>query len=293
MSRSALRFPRSTRIRSVDKDYDGSGWNGWWYESGREGTGISLEIQDNTLFLAWYSYDDQGRPIWYTANGRIASNNFSGSMYEWKGWTLGTQYSQPTPKAVGTASILFTGPDKAVISWTLGQKQGEKSITRFMDDIAPGAVDTRDITGWWYDPNYNGMGFFVEAQGDTIFIAWYHYGEDTTCRWWSSGGGFSATDTEFSGKLMEWTNGQEMGETYQKPDFTAKHDVSITFLGNGAAGPGVGRHNLQSSTIQLWSHAIEDAYHLPMASLGDANVVTQAAAGLISKFKMQCIQDAN
>ena len=56
-----------------------------------------------------------------------------------------------------------------------------------------------------------------------------------TCRWWSAGGAISSADTTFSGKLMEWANGQQMGGSYQEPDSMAKHDVSITFPGNGAA----------------------------------------------------------
>ena len=139
--------------------------NGWWYTPGEDGTGISLEIQGDTLFMAWYAYDDQGRPVWYTADGTISSNHFTGAMYQWKGWTLGAQYSRPISQNVGTASILFAGPDNAVVFWTMGENRGEKSINRFMDDLAPGDPDPRNLTGWWYDPDYDGMGFFVEAQG--------------------------------------------------------------------------------------------------------------------------------
>ena len=34
---------------------------------------------------------------------------------------------------------------------------------------------------------FPGMGVFLENQGGTLFLAWYHYGEDGTSRWWSAG----------------------------------------------------------------------------------------------------------
>ena len=180
----------SAPASAVDSPYDG-----WWYVSGEDGTGVSIEIQGNVLFMAWYTYSESGLPIWHIAGGPMSSpTQFSGAFRLATGTPLGSlaSWSAPSYTDDGTVQITFTSANQATLGWTGvgGTYSGSKTITKFMQDFSAGCLDSRDITGWWYDPNYDGMGFFIEPREGNLFMAWYHYRDDTTSRWWSSFGTF-------------------------------------------------------------------------------------------------------
>ena len=211
--------------------------SGWWYNPDENGTGISIEIQGDTLFMAWYVFDGtNGNAVWYTSDGTVdGSGNFSGALYRWEGWPLGEAYYSPVRTAVGTVQIVFYSDDAASLAWTLGTESGSKEIVKFLNEFSPGSLDPRDIHGWWFDPAYNGMGFFMECRGDIIFIAWYHYRSDSSPRWWSVGGGFSSSMDIFSGKLQEFSNGQCIGCDYVHPSPKEMEDITLSFLPDGTA----------------------------------------------------------
>ena len=207
-------------------------YNGWWYTSGQDGTGISIEIQNNTLFLAWYTFDQQGRAIWHTSDGPLVDGtSFSGQLYSWTGWPLGGAAGEATRTSVGTIQVTFNGPYEATLSWNVNGTSGSKTIIKFMQDKFPGQPDPRDIHGWWYDPSFEGMGFFLEARSNTLFLAWYNYRDDNSTRWWSCGGGFSPSSSGFSETLREYSGGQTIGGGYVAPTSTKGDDVSLSFSG--------------------------------------------------------------
>ena len=210
--------------------------SGWWYIPGKSGTGIGVEVQNNKLFVAWYAYDSQGRAVWYTAEGSLNGIHFSGNMYRWLGWPLGEDYVTPQREQIGEIGIMFSGTDQALFFWNVNGNQGQETIAKFLDDISPGPADPRDIHGWWYDPSFNGMGFFIESRGGTLFMAWYHYREDGTARWFSSGGAFPEGSTTYSGQYVEWSGGQCVGCTYSVPlPVTLPDALNLQFRDNGTA----------------------------------------------------------
>ena len=80
------------------------------------------------------------------------------------------------------------------------------------------------------------MGFFFEAQGGGLFMAWYHYGATGTSRWWSSGAPFAGTTTLYSSDLEEWANGQSIGGPYVAPTVAGiPSAISVQFLGGSQA----------------------------------------------------------
>ena len=202
-----------------------SPYDGWWYTPGEAGTGVSIEVQGNRIFLTLYVYDDTGRPIWLTAGGAMTSaTEFSGDLIQWTGWPLGTTYVAPTTTTVGTVGLSITSDTQATLSWTYNGADGTKDLVKFLNEIAGGRQDLRDINGWWYDADFNGMGWFMEVRGDTLFIVWYNYREDGTPRWISLGGPFTNETDEFSGVFQLWQNGPTLDGEYVAPtssDFTS------------------------------------------------------------------------
>jgi hypothetical protein len=217
----------------------GSCYTGWWYNPEEAGTGMSIEIQDNMLFAAWYTYESQtGQSGWHTSGGKMSDDyGYSGDLLEWNGRPSdGSQLpAQAIPK--GSIQITFTSSNEAILVWTMNGNQGEEPLRRFMDDASPGPRDARDIQGWWYDPSLIGMGVFVEAQGNRLFMAWYNYREDGSSRWWTSGGNFANGSTTYTGNFVEWVGGQCIGCPYQPAQLLAgsHKPVMIQFPTNSKA----------------------------------------------------------
>ncbi len=241
--------------------YAFDGKSGWWYTPGKDGTGVSVEIQGNTVFVALFTYyDDTGLPFWMTGYGNIEKNVetrqgntdvFTGTLNYWSGWPLGTSYYEPTSYRFGSIKITFFSDDEAEITYTIegftsasgAKKKTEKEpatftakLSKFMKDVSPGDLDARDINGWWYDPSYNGMGFFMETRGGTTFMTWYHYGSDTLPSWWTCTAALNPSDTSFSCDLMEWQGGSSIGsDNYQKPSAGSVGSAVFTLNQDGTA----------------------------------------------------------
>ena len=215
---------------------EGSGKNGWWYDPDAIGTGISVEIQKDTLFLGWYAYDDQGNPVWLTSYGSLdQQGDFNGTLYEWKGWYLTGPYCPPSPSEAGYIVMDFTADNSTNVSWNYKGIEDNCTMVKFMDTLSPGRKDPRNINGWWYDPDYNGMGLFMEAEGEKMFIAWYQYDPFGKPRWWSASESFRPEDDSFYSKLTEWRDGQCFGCTYQPPVSLEVGDMLIQFTSDTTA----------------------------------------------------------
>ena len=218
-----------------------SQYTGWWYNRDSEGTGISIETQGLRLFVTWYAYDQLGKPLWLSSDGYINdSSQFSGNLYRWTGWPLGSAYSKPSQEPVGRISINFESAGAGATSCTATidgvELNSAFDIIKFLDDKVGGDRDARDINGWWYDSSYNGMGWFLEARGGQLFLAWYNYRDDSSAVWWSSGGAFNPAQTVYHGELYEYANGPCFGcVTTTDPAQTSLGVVSVSFQSESQA----------------------------------------------------------
>ena len=97
--------------------------SGVWWNPAEPGTGILLEIQDNFLFAAVYSYDGAGFATWYTTAGFLTGNaRYDGQLDAFRGGPcLSCSYRPNTafPGNGGPVRIDFNGsdPTKATVSW--------------------------------------------------------------------------------------------------------------------------------------------------------------------------------
>ncbi|HUP29987.1 MAG TPA: hypothetical protein VM122_07440 [Usitatibacter sp.] len=108
----------------------------WWGGPQQNGWGITIAQQYRTLFLAWYTYDGAGRPIWFYVSGGqwIASNVFRGRAYRANGspW-LGAPYNAAAfaPRDVGEVTLTFTDLSHGVMTYTIDGLTQSKPISRF------------------------------------------------------------------------------------------------------------------------------------------------------------------
>ena len=75
--------------------------------------------------------------------------------------------------------------------------------------LLPGFALAAPQTGWWWNPNESGRGFFVESHDGLTFIGAYLYDDDGHAKWVIAGGP-NADPYNFSGDLIYKTTGQTL-----------------------------------------------------------------------------------
>lgn len=125
--------------------------SGWWWNPDQNGRGFSIEIQDNVIFLAAYTYDAEqtdgiNKATWFVASGVLTGDDqFSGQLLAVEnGQCFGCDAKTPTNEVAHDISILFTSRTTAEL-----QVDGEDiSLQRF--NFAP-SFNNREqkLMGQW------------------------------------------------------------------------------------------------------------------------------------------------
>jgi len=96
---------------------------GWWWNPSEGGRGFSIEIQNNTAFIAAYMYDPSGNPVWYDSGPAVLTGNvYQGNwLSNTGGQTLqGTYHPANSPTIAGTLTIQFTSPTAGTLTLPTG-----------------------------------------------------------------------------------------------------------------------------------------------------------------------------
>lgn len=142
-------------------------FSGWWWNPDESGSGYSVELQGNNLFLVGFMYDDGGRPVWYYSAGPMTDpTTYQGDVLQFaNGQIMGGPYHPPgLPTKVATLDIEFTATNAATLTFTepsasvassLRAKAGGRSSTRPVQPQIP-KVET-----FPYPLNYKGAFVFT------------------------------------------------------------------------------------------------------------------------------------
>lgn len=106
-----------------------------WWNSSESGWGLSITQQGSVLFLAWFVYDESGKPKWYVASNcalLATIDGCNGTLYEAKGPPFGAQFesSLVTVTVVGNISVKFLDANNGEFSYTIEGVSGQKRISR-------------------------------------------------------------------------------------------------------------------------------------------------------------------
>src|SRR5579862_169627 len=96
-------------------------YTGWWWNPNESGSGYSVEVQGNNLFVVGFMYDDSGRPVWYYSAGPMTdATTYHGDVLQFaNGQTIGGPYQAPaTPSNIATLDIRFTDATHATFTVT-------------------------------------------------------------------------------------------------------------------------------------------------------------------------------
>jgi hypothetical protein len=150
---------------------------GLWWNPKRSGHGMDIHTSGSRLFMVWYTYDNNGLPVWYLASGEFAGKAWSAPLYR---FVYDKASNTTTPILVGSVTLGFFDRQVATISWDINGSTGFEPIETFLVGKRP---VFSPLTGMYFDPNDPGWGITVNVQDNTMVVVSYIYDEDGQGRW--------------------------------------------------------------------------------------------------------------
>jgi hypothetical protein len=157
---------------------------GHWWNPARAGNGFEFFNVGDSAMIIWYTYEESGRPVWYTAQGSAAAMGAEQWQILRHRWVDGVKVPGVV---VGSLRIALGSYESATLTWNLGGSAGSWPIEPFRPSALSGVTDP-DRTGSWFDSSNSGWGFSLTEQGDVFGGVLFTYdtaGEPT----WAAGFG--------------------------------------------------------------------------------------------------------
>ncbi len=108
--------------------------SGWYWNPQASGSGFNIELQDDKLFLSAFTYDTQGRNVFYTAGGvfNVNASTLTSTMYATSsGQCFGCPYSAPVTTALAPVEVYFPTTRTARVRVFLSPGTAEINLVRF------------------------------------------------------------------------------------------------------------------------------------------------------------------
>jgi hypothetical protein len=148
---------------------------GSYYNSQRAGHGVFLSRAGDQQALYWYTYLEDGTPVWYTAQatapeGAATTWNTSLLRVNWDGKAVNGY------DVVGDVVVTPMSAQEFIYSWHVNGVGGSEHFVQ----LAPSTCLTfqgtpADFTGQWYAPAQGGYGMDVLGLSTQQFDAFYLY----------------------------------------------------------------------------------------------------------------------
>ena len=131
--------------------------------NGKPGRGFGLDVQDNTLVMQMYAYDASGAPTFYLSAGKLANNNYSGQLNQYRGGPSfgSSNQSGKEDGSAGVVTMRFLSGTRGYIRFP---NEPEKEITRYTFGYDNSADS---LKGFWMlgsmhqtDPSKDTVDFF-------------------------------------------------------------------------------------------------------------------------------------
>ena len=155
---------------------------GLWWNPDRSGNGFDIFNVGSEVMVLWYTFDAQGRPIWYSAQGALQGNSTGSLSLMQSRWADGRQQPAST---VGTLRIDISNPERITAAWSIGTTQGSWSLRPFTQS---GVINEVDHSGTWYDPRKPGWGLSFLEQGDITGSVVFTYDASGRPTWFAGFG---------------------------------------------------------------------------------------------------------
>ena len=250
---------------------------GFWWTPGQPGSGFEMFNANGQAMVTWYTYEQSGRAVWYTAQGTVASLGDSWPLLKHR-WVNGRK-AEPT--VVGSLKLVVKTAESAEIRWELDGRSGAYGISPF---IQSGVVNEVDHSGTWFDPANSGWGLSLLEQGDVLGGALFTYtpdGEPTWAAGFERGGG---------GATLSVSTGACPGCDYRSPSMVSAGRLEFGFGGEAslvlrnrlslAMAPGINAEN--AALVQLSRAASVRAADRQLARFDDASLKAYLDVGMFA-----------
>lgn len=144
-------------------------FQGHWWDPGHSGHGFEIFNAAGHVMSIWYTYDQAGKPIWYTAQGEVSELGTVSWPLQKHTWSNGRISSSTN---VGEMRLVVNHAEEISAQWRIGTATGGWTLRPYMASNLVGEIDH---TGHWYDPTQSGWGFTLTDQGDTMGSVLYAY----------------------------------------------------------------------------------------------------------------------
>ena len=190
--------------------------HGTWWNPAEPGTGFVFEAQGSTGAVAFFVYEGNGRPVWYTGVGGFDLNaagkyTFAGTLYRYFGGQSATSTvpKAPARSVVGNVLIVFDG-DTAQVKVPGRLYQVRKFNPSSILDPG-GAVET----GIYWNPTESGRGYTIEVANGIASIGIFHYDGSGEPVWHLVSGPVSSGTLRSD--FTSYSGGQVLGGPYRAP----------------------------------------------------------------------------
>ena len=110
----------------------------WWGGAGQAGYGIAILQQPLGMFVVWFTYNENGEPVWFvmptgTWSGGALTGGFkySGGLYQTRGSAFGNyDRSRFAITQTGTIELSFTDEQHATLAYSMAGHSGTLTLVR-------------------------------------------------------------------------------------------------------------------------------------------------------------------
>ncbi|HEX3894759.1 MAG TPA: S8 family serine peptidase [Rudaea sp.] len=169
---------------------------GSYYNPMRSGHGIFLSQGGGQQVVYWYTYLEDGTPVWYGVQNdapAAGASAWTGPLFRvtWDGTKVNTR------TVIGDAIVTPIDADNLMFSWRMFGLTGSEHFARASGTACVSLNDAQaGLTGQWYAPTQSGYGMDVVTQPSLQFDAFYLYDAIGEPRWLGgSVGAFTPTTT--------------------------------------------------------------------------------------------------
>ena len=236
---SAQIYPADANSPALD-----SGLSGSWFDPGKDGQGLTLQVIDSTQILTtWFTYDDQGSQAWMQGIGELINGEIVvKDLSRFTGPQFGESYepSDRQTRPAGELTLSFSGCNAGEARYTGGDGLPADSLqlerlTSLQghpcgqtDSSALGTYPpTAKLSGAWYAPSQDGQGWMVEMlDARTALVYWFTYDQNGQQRWMLGVGGLDEGTLAIDD--LEILSGPEFGPDYDTSDILRERWGDLT-----------------------------------------------------------------
>jgi subtilisin family serine protease len=171
---SRAQFTLQTQLNVTPHDPPGPPPPGAYYNPQRSGHGIFISEINGNQVLAWYTYAQDGTPVWYYAAAPLPAADLAWTAplqrVNWDGAAINTY------TVAGDVMLTLVGSSEFIFSWHLFGESGSEHFTLLAPATCVNLNGAQtNLTGEWYTPTQSGYGMDALVVPTTQFDAFYLY----------------------------------------------------------------------------------------------------------------------